>query len=547
MPGMPDAPDPMPPRDPDPSTPEPVKPAQPGEDPREEETVFDESEATWSLDDLRVVMQRRQKETLAIPPAEALQGHRVGRYVLGKLLGEGGMARVYRAMDTETEHPVAFKVLKPQYQTDPDLSARFEREARSMADLAHDHVVKVLDVVREAPLNAIVMELLSGGSLRDRIAEIRNSTRRADIAEGVTMITQAAQGIHVAHQRGIVHRDVKPSNLLLDEEGRVKVADFGTVHVLENTTWLTGVGQQVGTPGYMSPEQCAGERVTPASDVYSLGVTLHELLTGRLPFEMEEASPFALMLKHISEPPADPRVYREELPEWLAEIILRTLNKKPQERYAQAGELADALREGTHRLSRDAASKSAPAEWQMDLASVRTRLEQLPQRAIVYWACRCARRVQSRNPDPRVQRALEMAESTVIEPETGDTHASVTRALSKIRALRAASLRAAYAEMRTQETGAAAEAAKAAAAAAACAAARCIDDAAADATFAARSALAALGDQPETVKRFWREARADFKFLRELCEGQEGTVGKPIPRNSLDQLDKHTDPLSGFF
>jgi serine/threonine-protein kinase len=492
------------------------------------------------MDDLRVVMERRAKESLAIPPAEALQGRRVGPYVLGKLLGEGGMARVYRAMDTARERPVAFKVLKPQYQMDHNLTARFEREARSMAGFEHENVVRILDVAQEEDLNAIVMELLTGGTVRQRIEEIRHSGSMIALVEAVTMIMQAARGIHVAHQQGIVHRDVKPSNLLLDDHGLVKVADFGTIHVLENTTWLTGVGQQIGTPGYMSPEQCAGERVTFASDVYSLGVTLYELMTGRFPFEVEEASPFALMLKHISEPPADPRQWREDIPAWLAKVVLKTLRKKPAERYGQAGELADALREGSHQLGDAHDARGTHADWRMDLGSIRGRLEQLPQRAIVYWACRCARRVQSHNPDPRVERALEMAEATVNEPQSTDTHASVTRALAKIRALRAASLRAAYAEVMTSESGAAAEAAKAAAAAAACAAARCIDDAAADAVFAARSALAALGEQSTRIQRFWEEARADFKQLRKLCEGQEGTVGKPIPKGYLEGL-KNTE------
>lgn len=497
---------------------------------------FHEEGATWSMEDLRVVMERRARASLALPPAEALQGRRVGPYVLGKLLGEGGMARVYRAMDAVHERPVAFKVLKPEYQMDRNLTARFEREARSMARLEHEHVVRILDVVLEEDLNAIVMELLTGGTVRRRISEFRDSGAMITLAEAVTLVMQAARGIHVAHQQGIVHRDVKPSNLLLDDHGLVKVADFGTIHVLENTTWLTGVGQQVGTPGYMSPEQCAGQSVTCASDVYSLGVTLYELMTGRLPFEVEEASPFALMLKHISEPPTDPRQWREEIPDWLAEIVLKTLHKKPGDRYGQAGEFADALREGFHQLEDRREVRGVGVDWRMDPVSIRGRLEQLPQRAIVYWACRCARRVQSHNPDPRVERALEMAEATVVEPQTTDTHVSVTRALAKIRALRAASLRAAYAEVVTRESGAAAEAAKAAAAAAACAAARCIDDAAADAVFAARSALAALGEESERVQRFWEEARADFKQLRKLCEGQEGTVGKPIPKGYLEGL-----------
>jgi serine/threonine protein kinase len=516
----------------EPLTPEPPESPEPSEPNGPPEAApVDDPEATRLLDDLRVVVSRRTAtQTTAIARPDRLDGQRLNQYVIGRLLGEGGMAQVYRAADTELGRTVALKVLKPQCRTDSNICARFSREARSMAKIEHANVVRIFEFAESGDIGAIVMEFLPGGSLRDQLKRRESKRLPMPIPDAVDYVVQASRGIQAAHEVGIVHRDIKPSNVLLDAQGAAKVADFGAILVVEGATWLTGLGQQIGTPGYMSPEQCRGDRVTPASDVYSLGATLFELITGRLPFDVEEASPFAMMLKHISEPAPHPRKWRENVPEWLASVILRSLEKSPGSRYQTAGELGEALLAGGPETAPEAERKAdRPTGWEMDVLAVRKQLQQLPQKAIVCWACRCARRIQGLNTDSRVEQALVMAEAVVAEKCEPDSRDTLSRALVRVRSLRAASLTAAYPGENTQGSQAAAEAARAAAAAAACAAARCIADAAADAAFAARSAVAALVLAKKPVKPFWQAAKSDYWKLLKVTAGQEGTIGQPIP------------------
>jgi tRNA A-37 threonylcarbamoyl transferase component Bud32 len=487
------------------------------------------------LDDLRVVFDRRTVAGASpLSGPDELIGQYVDRYLVKKLLGEGGMARVYLAIDNRNESQVALKTLKPQYRADRNMSTRFEREARSMGRIEHQHVVHILDFPEHSPGRAIVMEYVPGGSLRDRLVAAKATRRLVAVDDAVRFIHQAAEGCGAAHDLGIVHRDIKPSNLLLDNDARIKVADFGTIMVVEGTTWLTGVGQQIGTPGYMSPEQCRGERSAPSSDVYSLGVSLYELLTGQLPFEIEEASPFAMMLKHISEPVPDPRGLRADIPAALAAIVLRCLAKHPDDRYATAAELTKALDEYPRTAAGPAEAEGdeiAEHGLRVNVAAVRKQLQILPQRAIVCWACRCARRVQHLcRPDQQVERALAMAEAAYQEEDDAGSPHSATRALSRIRNLRAASLRAAYVETADRSSVAAVEATRAAAAAAASAAGVCVADTAADAAFAARSAIAALKLAGEPIRPFWEAALSDYHMLVNAGLGREGTIGKPVPK-----------------
>jgi len=374
------------------------------------------------------------------------------------------------------------------------------------------------------------MSYMPGGTLRKLLIRNRRAGRHHPIPEAVALIVQAAEGVEAAHRLGIIHRDLKPSNLLLDARGCVRVADFGAIRVTEGTTWLTGTGQQIGTPAYMSPEQCQGRRVGPASDVYSLGVTLFELLTNRPLFEVEESSPFAIMLKHISEPAPDPRAFRAEISQELADVIRTSLAKNPQDRYPSAGAMVKALQSiplvGS---TTDDGQQKIPEHLNVAITSIRKHLARLPQRAIVCWACRCARRVQHLNRDPRVEQALTMAESSLANtPDQLPQHA-VSSALSRIHALRLAALKAAYAEENPQHSRAEIEAARAAAAAASAAAARCIADCAADAAYTARSAIAALHLAGESVQTFWNAVRNDYRTLVSANLGEEGTVGRPIP------------------
>lgn len=491
--------------------------------------VQDDAADTMLLDELRMVVDRRTtQQTSDKTSTDRLEGIRIGSYLITRLLGEGGMAQVYRATDETLGREVALKVLKHEYRTDHSLCVRLEREARSMARIRHENVVHIIDFPRSETLSAIAMELLPGGSLRKRLSQTLGRQETLSIPDAVRWAIQAARGIGAAHELGLVHRDIKPSNLLLDQHDNIKVADFGTILLLEQTTWLTGVGQRIGTPGYMSPEQCRAERVTPASDIYSLGITIFELLTGQLPYVVEEASPFAMMLKHISEPPEDPRRLRPDMPEWLARMVLKCLSKSPADRYATGSELAKALSGGESaapaRHEGENRKKSSP----INTTAVRQQLQQLPQRAIVLWACRCARRVQPLNPDPRAIRALDMAESSVTAGEDGQSPRSLAGALSRISTLRLASIQAASPNAGNP---AAADAAKAAAAAAASATARCIDDAAADAAFAARSAVSAIKLSGKSVKEFWNAARQDYLKLLGAGFGEAGTIGRAIPSN----------------
>ncbi len=267
-----------------------------------------------------------------------------GRYRLLKLIGAGGMAQVYQAQDTLLERPVAVKVLRPQVErtADEPFLARFRQEARAAANLSHPNIVAIYDVGEgQFPNEAaarpyIVMEFVAGRDLKTVIeAEAPLSVQRAlDIA------AQIAQALDHAHRAGLVHRDVKPQNVLLTPEGRVKVTDFGIARALAGSS-ISEAGVVLGTVHYLSPEQAAGEAATPLSDVYALGVILYEMLTGRLPFTGE--TPVAVAVKHLQEEPVPPRDYNPLLPPPIEDLILQALEKEPAHRFASAQELAQAL------------------------------------------------------------------------------------------------------------------------------------------------------------------------------------------------------------
>jgi tRNA A-37 threonylcarbamoyl transferase component Bud32 len=261
-----------------------------------------------------------------------------GRYALSELLGAGGMAEVFLAHDRMLDRDLALKVLKEHYAKDKRFVRRFRKEARSAAALNHPNVVQVYDQGRsEDGRLYIAMEHVPGGNLKDLI------TRRGplDPAEAARLASQVAEALGAAHERAIVHRDVKPQNVLIDEAGEAKVADFGIALAASSST-TSGTNRVFGTASYMAPEQAMGERVGPASDLYSLGVVLYEMLTGVVPFEAE--SPLATAMKHVTEQPLPPRKRNPSVPEEMDALVMGLLAKNPENRYGSAAELVEDLR-----------------------------------------------------------------------------------------------------------------------------------------------------------------------------------------------------------
>src|SRR5580704_3941220 len=259
-----------------------------------------------------------------------------GRYRLDAQIGRGGMSTVYRAFDTVLERPVAVKLMHREVAADSAQLERFRREARSVARLSHPHIVGVIDTGDDGdpthPRPYIVLEYVEGETLKERIR--RNG--RLPITEAIAYAIEIARALGLAPAQHIVHRDVKPQNVLIDHEGSAKVTDFGIARTLEEDG-LTADGRVLGTTDYVSPEQALGQDVTGQSDLYSLGVVLYEMLTGEVPFTGE--SQVAVAMKHVRETIPDVQLKRPEISAALASVVDTATAKRLDERYADDAEL----------------------------------------------------------------------------------------------------------------------------------------------------------------------------------------------------------------
>jgi serine/threonine-protein kinase len=252
-------------------------------------------------------------------------------------IGDGGTAFVFRGLDTLLNRNVTIKVLRPEYVSDQDFVRRFRREAQAAASLSHPNVVSIYDVGCEDGVHFIVMEYVKGQSLKNLIEEMGHLPIRL----AVDYACQTAQALDHAHRHGIIHRDIKPHNILLNSDGRVKVTDFGIAQAATSSTLTYHNGTLLGSVHYFSPEQARGGQTGEQTDIYSLGVVLYEMLTGRVPYG--GASPVSVAVKHLQEPFPDPRAINPDVPASIAHTVRKAVDKDPERRFRSAREMSDEL------------------------------------------------------------------------------------------------------------------------------------------------------------------------------------------------------------
>mgnify|MGYP003293265008 CR=1 FL=1 len=268
-----------------------------------------------------------------------LKGRLLGnRYEIIEKIGSGGMATVYKAKCRVLNRYVAIKILREEFTTDEEFIKRFEVEAQSAASITHPNIVSVYDVCVEDNLYYIVMELIKGKTLKEIIIEERGAL---PWKWSVNIAIQIASALEVAHKNNIIHRDIKPHNIIITEDGVAKVTDFGIAKAVSNST-ITAFGTTIGSVHYFSPEHARGGYTDAKSDLYSLGVVMYEMLTGKVPFEAD--TPVSVALKHMQEEPIEPIKLNSSIPQAVNDIILKALKKEPAQRYETATEMLQDLR-----------------------------------------------------------------------------------------------------------------------------------------------------------------------------------------------------------
>lgn len=269
---------------------------------------------------------------------EDLTGKQFGHYQIVAPLGEGGMAAVYKAYQASMERHVAVKVLPRHMSSSEEFVNRFQREAKLLAQLQHPHILPVFDYGEAGGYPYIVMPFVNSGTLAELIQK-----RKLSLVEVRRIMTQLGDAMGYAHACGMIHRDIKPSNVLIDERGNCLLTDFGLARMAESATKITSSGAVMGTPAYMSPEQGAGSNIDHRSDIYSLGVILYEMVTGRVPFAAE--TPVAVVFKHIQDPLPSARKLNPNLPEPVELVLLKALAKNADDRYQNAEDFVQAIQQ----------------------------------------------------------------------------------------------------------------------------------------------------------------------------------------------------------
>ncbi len=291
-----------------------------------------------------------------------LVGKSLGQFRIVERIGVGGMATVFKAYQPNLDRYVAIKVLPAYHARDPVFVKRFVQEARAVAKLIHPNILQIHDFGDQDNITYIVMEYVEGGTLKDRLK------RPLSVPEAIDYMIQAAEGLDCAHRNGIIHRDVKPANMLLRKDGYLLLSDFGIAKILEGTTNLTRVGTGIGTPQYMSPEQGTGQAVDRRSDIYSLGIVLFHCLAGRVPFSAD--NPLTITVKHLNEPLPVEMLRAAGVPAPIEQVVVRMTAKAAQDRYQTTDELINAL---TSALA--ASHLSMPPRWRPGMSSAMPQLD----------------------------------------------------------------------------------------------------------------------------------------------------------------------------
>jgi serine/threonine protein kinase len=286
---------------------------------------------------------------------DSLLNIQLDEYRLETMLGQGGMARVYRGIDTKLQRYVAIKVIESQFRSDEEYTRRFEREAQAIARLHHPNIVTLYRYGNVDGLLYMAMQYIKGTDLSELLAQYKADNEFMAPEEVLRIIRDVGRGLDYVHQQGTIHRDIKPSNIMLTEDGTAVIADFGLALMSDVGTR----GEILGTPRYLSPEQAvSSSKVVPQSDIYALGIILYEMFTHRLPFELGE--PLDIALAHVNKKPPAPSTYRRNLPASIEHVILKAIEKSPQQRYQTCKGLADALEAAIEQSGRAGQAKVSP-------------------------------------------------------------------------------------------------------------------------------------------------------------------------------------------